>query len=77
MEPTLLQLIGAYQRGIPCPVCGGTGLQWDEKSRDVDSCQACERLRSHFKSERAPEKADNVIRLYRNPDTKRLDDIPF
>lgn len=77
MIPTLLQLFSAFQQGMPCPVCGDVGLVWDEHSQDVDGCEACERLCNFLASTRPTQEPDNVIRLYRSPNTGRLDDIPF
>jgi len=76
MRPTLLQLIGALQLGIPCPICEGSMLYWDERRQDVDVCPDCDRLAAFFRAQ-DPEPPSNVIRLYRSPDTGRLDTIPF
>lgn len=76
-KPTLLHLIGAFQLGMPCPVCGDAGLVWDEQSQDVDCCEGCERLCNFLASARPIKKSNNVIRLYRSSNTGRLDDIPF
>jgi hypothetical protein len=77
MKPTLLQLINAYQLGQACSVCRGAGLYWDEETQDVDVCDECERLNEYFRAQREPSCNDNVIQLFRNPDTGKLDDIPF
>lgn len=76
-KPTLLHLIGAFQLGLQCPVCGDVGLVWDVQSQDVDCCEACERLCNFLGATGPTKKPDNVILLYRSPNTGRLDDIPF
>jgi uncharacterized protein YbaR (Trm112 family) len=77
MKRTLLQLIEADQLGVACPVCNGASLYWDKETQDVDVCDDCDRLNEYFRSLQEAKSKDNVIRLYRNPDTGKLDDIPF
>jgi len=76
-KPSLLQLLGALQLGIPCSVCGGSGLYWDDRTQDVECCDDCERLIEFFRSLEEPKPNSNVIYLNRNPDTGKLEDIPF
>ena len=74
---SLLQLLGAVQLGIPCAVCGGSGLYWDDRTQDVESCDNCERLMAFFRSLEEPGPKSNVIYQHRDPYTGKLDDIPF
>ena len=74
---SLLQLLGAVQLGIPCAVCGGSGLYWDDRTQDVETCDDCERLIAFFRFQEEPPPKSNVIYLHRDPNTGKLDDIPF
>ena len=74
---SLLQLLGAVQLGIPCAVCGGSGLYWDDRTQDVETCDDCDRLIAFFRSQEEPAPKSNVIYLHRDPNTGKLDDIPF
>lgn len=74
---SLLQLLGAVQLGIPCAVCGGSGLYWDNQTQDVETCENCDRLIEFFDSQEELPPKSNVIYLHRDPNTGKLDDIPF
>jgi hypothetical protein len=74
---SLLQLLGAVQLGIPCAVCGGSGLYWDDRTQDVETCDDCDRLIEFFRSREEPEPESNVIYLHRNPYTGKLEGSPF
>ena len=74
---SLLQLLGAAQLGIPCAVCGGSGLYWDVRTQDVETCDDCDRLIEFFRSQEEPAPKSNVIYLHRDPNPGKLDEIPF
>ena len=74
---SLLQLLGAVQLGIPCAVCGGLGLYWDDRTQDVETCDDCDRLIEFFRSQEEPAPKSNLIYLRRDPNTGKLEDIPF